>query len=51
MVHRRSGLIAELTQQTTVVGANPEIADSTSLTFTTKLTFSAYGLPVRVTKP
>jgi hypothetical protein len=50
-VHRQSGLIAELTQRTTVVGANPEIADSNKLTFSTKVTFSNYGVPVRVTKP
>jgi hypothetical protein len=50
-VHDQSNLIAEITMQTTVTGANPQIADSGQLTFKTVLAFSDYGVPVSVQAP
>jgi len=50
-VHDQSNLIDEITMQTTVTGANPQIADSGQLTFKTVLAFSDYGVPVRVQAP
>jgi hypothetical protein len=50
-VHDQSNLIDEITMQTTVTGANPQIADSGQLTFKTTLAFSDYGVPVSVQAP
>jgi hypothetical protein len=50
-VHHQSNLIAEITMQTTVTGANPRIADSGQFTFKTLLAFSDYGVPVSVQAP
>jgi hypothetical protein len=50
-VHHESNLIAGITEQTTVVGANPKIADGDPLTFSTTISFWDYGTPVRVTAP
>lgn len=50
-VHDQSNLIAEITMQTTVTGASPQIADSGQLTFKTVLAFSDYGVPVSVQAP
>ncbi len=51
VVHDRSDLIAEITMQTAVTGANPQIADGGATTFSTVLTFSDYGVPVSVKAP
>jgi hypothetical protein len=51
VVHDQSNLIAEITMQTTVTGASPQIADSGWTTFKTVMTFSGYGLPVSVQVP
>lgn len=51
VMHDRSNLIAAITMQTTVTGADPQLADSEPLTFTTVMTFSDYGLPVSVQAP
>jgi hypothetical protein len=37
--------------QTSVTGANPQIADGGRMTFTTVLAFSDYGVPVSVQVP
>ena len=50
-VHDRSNLIAEITMQTTVTGANPQIADGGQTTFKTVMAFSDYGVPVSVQVP
>jgi hypothetical protein len=50
-VHDQTNLIAEITMQTTVTGANPQIADSGRMTFKTVMTFSDYGVPVSVQAP
>lgn len=51
VVHHDSGLLAEITQRTTVTGAHPEVADATPLTFVTTLKYSDYGVPVQVEAP
>jgi hypothetical protein len=51
VVHDQSNLIAEITMQTSVTGASPQIADSGWLTFKTVITFSGYGVPVSVQAP
>jgi hypothetical protein len=51
VVHDQSNLIATITMQTSVTGANPKIADGGRMTFTTVMTFSDYGVPVSVQAP
>ena len=51
VVHDQSNLIAEITMQTTVTGANPQIADAGLTTFKTVMTFSDYGVAVSVQVP
>ncbi len=51
VVHDQSNLIAEITMQTTVTGANPQIADAGWTTFKTVMTFSDYGVAVSVQVP
>jgi Sigma-70, region 4 len=51
VVHDQSNLVAEITMQTTVTGASPQIADSGSTTFRTVMTFSDYGVHVSVRAP
>src|SRR5258708_4675267 len=51
VVHDQSNLIAAITMQTSVTGANPQIADGGRLTFKTVMTFSDYGVPVSVQAP
>ncbi len=51
VVHDQSNLIARITMQTSVTGANPQIADGGRMTFTTVMTFSDYGVPVSVQAP
>ena len=51
VVHDQSNLIATITMQTSVTGANPQIADGGRMTFTTVLAFSDYGVPVSVQVP
>jgi hypothetical protein len=51
VVHDQSNLIAEITMQTTVTGASPQIADGGWTTFKTVMTFSDYGVPVSVQAP
>jgi hypothetical protein len=46
-----SRMVARIAQQTTTVGANPEIADGDPLTWRTVIEFSDYGTPVHVEKP
>jgi hypothetical protein len=50
-VHDQSNLIAEITMQTTVTGASSQVAEAGSTTFTTVMTFSDYGVLVRVQAP
>jgi len=50
-VHVDSGLLARVAQETTVVGADPTLADREPLTFRTVMTFSHYGIAVHVTRP
>lgn len=50
-VHDQSNLIAEITMQTTVTGAHPQLADGGQTTFKTVMTFSDYGVPVSVQVP
>jgi hypothetical protein len=51
VIHDHSNLIAEITMQTTVTGAGPQIADGGWTTFRTEMTFSDYGVPVSVKAP
>jgi hypothetical protein len=51
VVHDQSDLIATITMQTNVTGANPQLADSGRFTFKTVMTFSNYGVPVSVQAP
>jgi hypothetical protein len=51
VVHDQSNLIAKITMQTSVTGANPQIADGGWTTFKTVMTFSGYGVPVSVHAP
>ena len=50
-VHGQSNLIAEISMETTVTGANPQVADGDLTTFKTDMTFSDYGVPVSVQVP
>lgn len=51
VVYHGSGLIAKISMQTTVTGANPQLGDGGPLTFMTVMTFSDYGVPVSVQAP
>lgn len=51
VVHDQSNLVAKITMQTSVTGANPQIADGGWTTFKTVMTFSDYGVPVSVQAP
>jgi hypothetical protein len=51
VVHHQSNLIARITMQTTVTGAQPQIADGGQLTFQTVLAFSDYGVTVSARAP
>jgi hypothetical protein len=50
-VHGQSNLIAGISMETTVTGANPQLADGDLTTFKTDMTFSDYGVPVSVQAP